>query len=154
MLIYQLLKRQLAHSFVVVVCGSCLAVASFYLLLPDDLRGAAATAPPGGAGSMRRSKYEIYDIEETARSRSGRGADYDFEDVSERESDEEMDITYRSPLPNGPASATPLVRGAQPKKNHRHTASIASLIRAEERGEEGWSPIGGSFSIPPTPTQR
>ncbi|KIP03698.1 hypothetical protein PHLGIDRAFT_51811, partial [Phlebiopsis gigantea 11061_1 CR5-6] len=61
---------------------------------------------------------------------------------------EEMDITYRSPLPNGPASATPLIRGAQQKKSHRHTASIASLIRSEERREEGWSPIGGSFSIP------
>ena len=142
------------HYLIDVVGGSCLAVASFYLLLPDELRGAAATAPPGGLPS-RRSKYEIYDVEESARSRAGRGAaDYDFEDISERESDEEMDITYRSPLPNGPASATPLIRGAQPKKSHRHTASIASLIRSEERREEGWSPIGGSFSIPPTPTQR
>lgn len=36
-------------------------------------------------------------------------------------------------------------------KSHRHTASIASLIRADERAEDGWSPIGGSFKIPPTP---
>ena len=103
---------------------------------------------------MRRSKYEIYDIEETARSRSGRGADYDFEDVSERESDEEMDITFRSPITPGPTSATPLMKpkagaASQAKKSHRHTASIASLIRAEERAEDGWSPINTSFNIPP-----
>lgn len=139
------------HYLIDVVGGSCLAVASFYLLLPDELRGPAATAPPGGLGASapyRRNKYEVYDIEEpSTRSR-------DFDDDFDRESDEEVDITYRSPVPNGPASATPLIRGAQPKKSHKHTASIASLIRAEERGEEGWSPIGGSFNIPPTPGSR
>ncbi|GJE95947.1 inositol phosphorylceramide synthase [Phanerochaete sordida] len=143
------------HYLIDVVGGSCLAVAFFYLLLPDELKGAAATAPPGGLNA-RRSKYEIYDIAESERSRAGRGDAYDFEDLDERESDEEMDITYRSPVPAAPGSATPLVRqgSAQPKKSHKHTASIASLIRAEERGEEGWSPIGGTFNIPPTPTPR
>ena len=83
---------------------------------------------------------------------------YDLEELSDRESDSEMDITYRSPVvPEGPASAVPLVkaggRASPTKKSHRHTASIASLIRSEERGEEGWSPIGGSFAFPPTPTR-
>ena len=88
-------------------------------------------------------------------------ADYELDELEEGESDgEEVDITYRSPVvPSGPGSATPLVRSGsttsqQPKKNHRHTASIASQIRADERAEDGWSPIGGSFNIPPTPGAR
>ena len=144
------------HYLIDVVGGSCLAVAAFYLLLPDELKGAAATAPPGGLAALgRRNKYDLYDIPDSERARGG-GRDYDFEDISERESDEEMDITYRSPLPQGPGSATPLVRqaAAQAKKSHKHTASIASLIRSEDRGEEGWSPIAGSFNLPPAPTQR
>ena len=143
------------HYLIDVVGGSCLAVASFYLLLPAELKGPAATAPPGGLAAAlgRRSKYEIYGISESDRARAGR--EFDLEDDLERESDEEMDITYhRTPVPN---SATPLVRQAasqSTKKSHRHTASIASLIRSEERGEEGWSPVAGSFNLPPTPTPR
>jgi len=128
------------------------------------VKGANATLPPGGvpgnAYGGRRSKYEIYDLEEPrGRGRSGRtgngsimrdAVDYDVEELSDQESgDEEMDITYRSPVvPNGPNSATPLVKQSA-KKNHRHTASIASLIRAEDRAEDGWSPIAGSFTFPP-----
>ncbi|CAL1702744.1 unnamed protein product [Somion occarium] len=163
------------HYLIDVVGGSCLAVFFFHVMLPDELRGSIAlTYPPNfshGVLGTGRSKYEIYDLDEPgprARgSRSGNGAimrdaaDYDLEDLSDRESDEEeFDITYRSPVvPNGPASAAPLMKSsaggaAQPgKKSHRHTASIASLIRAEERAEDGWSPIGGSFRLPPTPTR-
>lgn len=159
------------HYLIDVVGGACLAVACFHLLLPDELKGPNATSPPGGLGISayggRRSKYEIYDIEDpNARSRGRHGngnimrdADYDLEDASERESDEEeVDITYRSPIPTAPSSAAPLIRpgsdgGPQQKKSHRHTASIASLIRAEDRGEEGWSPITSSFNFPPTPTR-
>lgn len=154
------------HYLIDVVGGACLAVACFYLLLPDELKGPMATAPPGGLGANgyggRRSKYDIYDIEDpNARSRGGRNgnghimrdADYDLEDVSERESDdEEVDITYRSPVPG---SAAPLVRqggSGSAKKSHKHTASIASLIRSEERAEDGWSPISSSFNFPPTAT--
>ena len=82
---------------------------------------------------------------------------FDLEELSDRESDSEVDITYRSPLPDVPGSAVPLMqsggRTSPSKKSHRHTASIASLIRSEDRGEEGWSPIGGSFAFPPTPTR-
>lgn len=157
------------HYLVDVVGGSCLAVAFFYLMMPEELKSpAAATSPPGGLpAASYRSKYAIYDLEEPlVRGRGGRGNGaimrdaeaYDLEELSDRESDSEMDITYRSPVvPDGPASAVPLVksggRASPTKKSHRHTASIASLIRSEERGEEGWSPIGGSFAFPPTPTR-
>ncbi|KAF7789146.1 hypothetical protein EIP86_000083 [Pleurotus ostreatoroseus] len=161
------------HYLIDVVGGACLAIAFYYLMLPDELRGPLATAPPGGLPSGlagRRSKYEIYDLEEPRQRLRGRNAngsimrdaaDYELDELEEGESDgEEVDITYRSPVvPSGPGSATPLVRSGsttsqQPKKSHRHTASIASLIRADERGEDGWSPIGGSFNIPPTPGAR
>jgi hypothetical protein len=74
-------------------------------------------------------------------------------------SDEEADIaySYRAPAPpppaGVPASGVPIVGAPPAKKSHRHTASVASLIREGERVEEGWSPIGGSFSFPPTPTR-
>ncbi|CCM00220.1 uncharacterized protein FIBRA_02248 [Fibroporia radiculosa] len=151
------------HYLIDVVGGSCLAVACFYLYMPEQLKGANATAPPSsGAYGSRRSKYELYDLEEPrpTRGRSGNGrimrdaTEYDVEDLSDRESDEEeMDITFRSPItPNIPTSATPLMKqktGGAPKRSHQHTASIASLIRAEDRADDGWSPIGTSFNIPP-----
>ncbi|THH16086.1 hypothetical protein EW146_g4505 [Bondarzewia mesenterica] len=153
------------HYLIDVVGGSCLAIACFYCFLPDDLRGAAATAPPGGntgGGLSVRSKYEIYDLE----SRGGRGGGVDttdFELSSEASDEEDIGIAYRSPAPplTTPSSAMPLLGTAQgakqpktapPRRNHRHTASIASLIRADDRVEDGWSPIGNkSFVFPPTP---
>jgi hypothetical protein len=39
-------------------------------------------------------------------------------------------------------------RGHGKKNGHRHTASIASLIRGDERGpEDGWSPVTPSFGV-------
>ncbi|TCD70354.1 Aureobasidin resistance protein Aur1 [Steccherinum ochraceum] len=173
------------HYLIDVVGGSSLAVACFYLLLPDEVKGPFATSlPPNLGGSSMRSKYQLYDLEEPrTRSRSSangnimRAADYDLDDLSERESDEEeVDITFRSPVvPDAPRSAVPLIKpntgsgagagakiaasrsvgsGAPGREGHRHTASIASLIRADERAEDGWSPIASSFSgLPPTPTK-
>jgi membrane-associated phospholipid phosphatase len=166
------------HYLIDVVGGACLATAFFYLLLPDELKGPGATAPPGGLASALsrnglpngsgRSKYEIYDLEDPRRRRVGNGGAIhdaaDFE-LSEESSEEEMDITYRSPVasthgvgPGTPASAQPLMSSSskngegaargQGKKSHRHTASIASLIRGDERGpEDGWSPVTPSFSV-------
>ncbi|KAF5350139.1 hypothetical protein D9756_009096 [Leucocoprinus leucothites] len=161
------------HYLIDVVGGACLATAFFYLLLPDELKGPGATAPPGGLASALsrnglsngsgRSKYEIYDLEEPRR-RNGTAIHdaADFELSEESSEEEEMDITYRSPVanthgigPSTPASAQPLIapsgKGgegrAQGKKSHRHTASIASLIRGDERGpEDGWSPVTSSFN--------
>lgn len=159
------------HYLIDVVGGACLATAYFYLFLPDELKGASATAPPGGLASALksvngvggRSKYEIYDLEDPRRRRVGNGSVLDaaeFELSETSSDDEEMDITYRSPgggdVPT-PASAKPLVgqaggKGGEGggKKSHRHTASIASLIRGDERGpEDGWSPVTSSFGVAP-----
>lgn len=89
----------------------------------------------------------------------------DFE-LSDTTSDEEEDITYRSPVTGmTPTSAMPFIVpkvgrkggiGQQARKSHRHTASIASLIRGDERGaDDGWrSPVtGAGFVFPPTPTK-
>lgn len=125
------------HYLIDVVSGACLATAFFYLLLPDALRGPGATALPSnwgtGAGGVR-NKYETYDLE---RPPSALRAD-DFEVSSEDE--EEGDLgSYRSPQPQRSGGG-----------GHRHTASIASLIRSEDRREEGWaSPIGTTFATTP-----
>ncbi|KAH8105288.1 PAP2-domain-containing protein [Cristinia sonorae] len=171
------------HYLIDVVGGSSLAVACFYLLLPEEVKGPFATSLPHNLGGpSQRSKYEVYDLEEP-RSRSRgtsngnimRAADYalDDDDFSDRESDDEgaaaADIAYRSPVvPDGPRSAAPLMKsgagakvaasrsvGGAGREGHRHTASIASLIRADERAEDGWSPIASTFptGIPP-PVQR
>lgn len=73
---------------------------------------------------------------------------------------EEENIVYRSPNPSTSGSAPHSLMHSSPKKpsmqngsgngrTHRHTASIASLIRPDERSE-GWSPIGNKgFAFPP-----
>lgn len=179
------------HYLIDVVGGGCLAIACFYIFLPDEYRGPGAVAPAPGlptAGYQyvgpQRNKYEIYDLE-APRSRGlgiggGRGnsitdaADFDLSsDVSSPSEDEgDVGIAYRSPampstpqsgagfMVNGQAGKGKAVNGAtgaqggQPRRSHRHTASIASLIRADERVEEGWSPVRtGGFVLPPTPTR-
>lgn len=165
------------HYLIDVVGGACLATASFYLFLPDDLRGSHALSSPGGStfssGRVGRSKYDLYDLEDPRAAplgynNSDRSAlmlsAREFDAISEPSSEEEeMDITYRSPLPNTsqfPLSAPPPSRSPTKKgppnvnpsrgRGHRHTASIASLIRGDERGpEDGWSPVAGTFVLPP-----
>lgn len=144
------------HYLIDVVGGACLATAFFYLFMPDELRA------PGGGARSTRSKYEQYDLE--AR-RPVLGADEFASDTAESAdlSDEgELDhpILYRSPNPNhgmqgsGEPTRQHVVQttkkpGGGYGRMHRHTASIASLIRADERSE-GWSPIGNSgFVFPP-----
>jgi membrane-associated phospholipid phosphatase len=167
------------HYLIDVVGGACLATAFFYIFLPDEFRGSRATTPPGGRS--QRSKYEIYDLEAPRLRGNGRAnsglmnevEDFDLaSETSSRASDEqEVDITFRSPVPGAtPTSAMGMMSEQQQKsaaqqqqqqqqqqaakKSHRHTASIASLIRADERAEDGWSPIrSGGFTVPPTPTR-
>jgi membrane-associated phospholipid phosphatase len=154
------------HYLIDVVGGSCLAIAFFYFYLPDDLKGPLATASPTGAlanGSALghtngRSKYEIYDIEEPHP--DGDGLSYELSSDAASDEEEPGIVAYRSPGMgvgvDTPTSAMPLIGpGAkQARRSHRHTASIASLIRADDRVEDGWSPIGnGSFVFPPTPTR-
>ena len=120
-----------------------------YFFLPDELKGPAATAPPGGLPSYRmgsqRSKYEIYDLEAPPRNAAGAGvladtaADFELSETSS--DDEEMDITYRQ-TPPAPLLKNGLLKGKEgARKGHRHTASIASLIRGEER-TEAWELAG------------
>lgn len=154
------------HYLIDVVCGACLATACFYLWLPDELCGPNALAGPGSLAARQRSKHELYGLEAPRRGTHRRGmsgralsinVDTDMEsDLSSPRDSEEEDITYRSPNPAvTPTSAVPLM-GSVPKtkKSHKHTASIASLVRADNRGEEGWSPIAGrGFAFPPTPSK-
>ena len=170
----------LSHHYLIdVVGGACLATAVYYLWIPKELCGANATAGPGSVGSRTRSKHELYDLE-VPRPRRGVSiaADTDLSsEASSPRNSEEQDITYRSPnvntfdanvppAPGTPTSGVPLMQSALPgktkskhptanvKKSHRHTASIASLIRSEDRVEDGWSPIGGrGFVFPPTPSR-
>lgn len=163
------------HYLIDVVGGACMATAFFYFFLPDELKGSRATAQPGTLvnGRSQRSKYEIYDLEAPQPRSNGRANNglineaEDFELTSEsssRASDEEIDITFRSPILGGTPTTSMGVMSEQQKKSiaqqqaakksHRHTASIVSLIRADERAEDGWSPIrSGGFTFPPTPTR-
>jgi membrane-associated phospholipid phosphatase len=160
------------HYLIDVVGGACLATAFFHLYLPDEFRGSAALAPPPGLTSSTsgrtRNKYDLYDLEDPRLTRNGydnRGgvmlSAREFDAVSETSSEEEeVDITYRSPVPGNttfpdsvhdgpppPASATKKGFPKASTRGHRHTASIASLIRGEERGpEDGWSPVATSFA--------
>ncbi|KAF5319320.1 hypothetical protein D9619_008657 [Psilocybe cf. subviscida] len=159
------------HYLIDVVGGACLATAFFYIFMPDEFKGPVATALPpnlnlGGA----QNKYHLYDLEDPrlagANGYSNRSgimlSAREFDAVSEPSSDEEeVDIAYRSPVPA--ATAFPAtVQDVPPEakkgvankaRGHRHTASIASLIRNEERGrEDGWSPVAGSFAFPPSNT--
>ncbi|KIJ67224.1 hypothetical protein HYDPIDRAFT_148707 [Hydnomerulius pinastri MD-312] len=142
------------HYLIDVVGGACMATAFFYLFMPDELRG------NGGQGG--RSKYEQYDLE-ARRSRGLMGADEFASDTAESadlsDEGEEESIMYRSPNPNGgqfqgqnqaqSEATSKKPSGPGSGRTHRHTASIASLIRADER-TEGWSPIGNKgFVFPP-----
>jgi membrane-associated phospholipid phosphatase len=158
------------HYLIDVVGGACLATVFFYLFMPDELKGEGALAPPGGLINHRmgsqRSKYEIYDLEDPRGRSVLNAADFELSDASSDEA--EVDITYRSPIPGATPTSANInisipknVAGQRPhdgvegngagqaRKSHRHTASIASLIRGEERSaEDGWSPVGAGFTFP------
>ncbi|KAI0028212.1 hypothetical protein K488DRAFT_59167 [Vararia minispora EC-137] len=128
------------HYLIDVVGGSCMAVLFFYSLLPDELRGPNATARPGS----RSSKYAQYGLDAPSA-----GADtYELMDDAAREDEDEPPLSAYRPATNGSA-----VNGSA-RKNHKHTASIASLIKANDRVEEGWSPIGNGSFVFPSPTRE
>ncbi|KAJ7021473.1 hypothetical protein C8F04DRAFT_1049885 [Mycena alexandri] len=152
----------LSHHYLIdVVGGACLAVFFFYVYLPDEFRNPAAATAPAGSTRAARSKYDEYDLEAPLRGNAARrqmmtdAADFDLSESSQASDEEEVDISYRSPItetmpvngkPNGPGRSKRVSSGAG--RSHRHTASIASLIREGDRGpEEAWnpSPIGATF---------
>ncbi|KAI5992640.1 PAP2-domain-containing protein [Pisolithus marmoratus] len=131
------------HYLIDVVGGACLATTFFHLFMPDELR----TAVGWGVTEygVARSKYERYDLE-------NRPTQRESADLSDEI--EEENIVYRSPNPStgggSVSSKKPSMQnGSGSGRTHRHTASIASLIRSDERSE-GWGPIGNKgFSFPP-----
>ncbi|KAF8530484.1 PAP2-domain-containing protein [Hysterangium stoloniferum] len=128
------------HYLIDVVGGACLATAFFYLFLPVHFDRRPSTTV--------QSKYEQYDLE-APRARQ-RALAFSTDSSLDSQDEDEQDIAYRSPtMPNSAAPFMP--QSAPPRRSHKHTASIASLIRAEERVEDGWSPIGSGFALPPTP---
>lgn len=202
------------HYLIDVVGGACLAIAFFYLFLPDDLKGPAGLLPPhnftllapnayasahslpfhmnGGHHSTKpRNKYALYELEDPRLGMShGAAAAASASDDDCYEDDYELDSASSSvggPSIAGPRappaadehhayphtlnSAAPLLVGSPPKskrgaggggrkhgrggaggRGHRHTASIASLIRGEERSEEdGWSPVADRFVLAGAP---
>ncbi|KAM6499524.1 hypothetical protein JOM56_005032 [Amanita muscaria] len=160
------------HYLIDVVGGACLATVFFYLFLPDELKGPAAFLPPHNLPlasnalplhhnlKPSRDKYELYDLEDP-RIRMSHGA-LAAADVSEEEDYYEAEYDESRPLT--PNSAVPLLTthvssSKRERKGHRHTASIASLIRGEERYEEdgggGWSPVTDRFVLgAATPPRR
>ncbi|KAJ7641478.1 hypothetical protein FB45DRAFT_900306 [Roridomyces roridus] len=155
----------LSHHYLIdLVAGGCMAIFFFYAFLPDEFKStAAATSPPGTSprAAAARAKYEAYDLEAPIRGGGGaRAADYDLSEGSQASDEEEVpDIAYRSPIPgSGPTMGDGKPNGAGPGRgkrgsgagrSHRHTASIASLIREGERGpDDAWSaasPLGATF---------
>jgi len=130
------------HYLIDVVSGACLAVSFFYFFLPLEFKDL----------SQPKNKYELYDLEAP----QGRPASPGLE--SELSSDEDVgqDITYRSPrLPNS-NTGDPLIKDLPPRgngKSHRHTASIASLIRSDNNSsQESWGPIGSRGFAQERPT--
>ena len=161
------------HYLIDVTSGACLATAFFYFFLPDEMKGPGAftSFPNLALLNGRRNKYEFYDLE-TPRDPASGGillAGRDFDPESEPSSDDgEVEIPYRSPLPNsstfpreglnGQAHSQSQTSshtktqngggGSTRGRGHRRTASIASLIRGEERGpEDGWSPVVATFGF-------
>ncbi len=172
------------HYLIDVVGGGCLVTALFYFFLTDDMKGAGAHTPPPNLTTLSgraRSKYELYDIEVPSRGGMMLSVQ-EFDAASEPSSDdEEIDSTYRSPLPNTTSfpttidesgygshsnsmahshsqtqthphnannghSAKPAMGGGARGCGHRHTASIASLIRGKRTG--GWlEPLAASFGF-------
>lgn len=164
------------HYLIDVVGGACLATVSFYLFVPDELKGSHALSPPinctSSSSRVARSKYDLYDLEDPRAAPLHSYKDCNTLMLSARQFDsepsseeEEMDITYRSPIPNtsqfpssvynAPPSRSSAKQGSSNRnsskgRGHRHTASIASLIRGDERcPEDGWSPVAGTFVFPP-----
>lgn len=153
------------HYLIDVVAGACLSTAIFYLLMPTSLRVPDNTTNTNYAlvngPNAPRNRYAEYDLE----SPRGNGVGNMFTEDSL--SDEDPDAPPNplapygharrtsSPFPGAPMASPRLssvITGASSGKSHRHTASIASLIRAEERVEEGWSPVRRDFSFPQQPT--
>jgi hypothetical protein len=160
------------HYLIDVVGGTCLTVFAFYFFLPPSLRTPYDSPSPfastkmssvfangasgqghTGIGRSGRSKHEQYD-EERGPWRAGSPGS---SSGSRRSADAEAGPS-QTPMSGAPFLPRGTGRSAvKGQRAHKHTASIASLIRADERVDEGWSPIGTTvngtprtFAFPPS----
>lgn len=148
------------HYLIDVVAGACLSVIVFFLTMPSAVKGTgstersaafgAARQSMGLTGGSRTSKYEQYDLERRANHSGMRGLSADSN--SSRDSMDAGPLplsSIRSPNPDPNPTAGPggvASFQAQQARSHKHTASIASLIHANDRVEEGWSPVVSDFA--------
>ncbi|KAF7328909.1 acidPPc domain-containing protein [Mycena venus] len=140
----------LSHHYLIdVVAGACMAIFFFYVFLPDEFRDpAAATAPPGSIRTGGRSKYELYDEVPLRGNGARRAMMTDAADFDLSESLAGVGRGGGGYFAFGGSGSAGRSKRTSGGKSHRHTASIASLIREGERGpEEAWnaSPIGATF---------
>jgi len=101
------------------------------LYLPDEFKGSAALAPPLGLNSSTsgrtRNKYNLYDLEDPRLKHNGydnRGGVLlsvrEFDAVSETSlEEEEVDITYRSPVPGNTTFPSSVHDGPPPPASAR-----------------------------------
>ena len=129
-----------------------------------------------------RNKYAMYDLDDPRVAMShgaaaAASAAVSTSDEDYYEDEYELDSSssaggHRVDEPAPPQSAVPLLGAPPPKakrtgnrkhgirggaggKGHRHTASIASLIRGEDRTEEdGWSPVADRFVLGAVPAAK
>lgn len=148
------------HYLIDVVVGACLSVAFFYLFMPKSMRipdNTTNTNYPivNGLSALPRDRYAEYDLDGPSARLNGNGI-FETDSLSDEDQDAPPNpltpYGYASPFPGGAPIHSPriasIITGANAGKSHRHTASIASLIRADERVEEGWSPVRKDFMFP------
>lgn len=146
----------LTHHFLIdVTVGACLAVLFFYITMPASVKGSGATRRSkayvaarqamGLSGSASRaSKYTQFDLERHENRGEGIGRSASADSNSSEEAAPLPLSSIRSPNPEQ-AGGVAAFQSKQ-AKSHKHTASIASLIHANDRVEEGWSPVVSEFS--------
>ncbi|KAG8934103.1 Aureobasidin resistance protein Aur1 [Tulasnella sp. 419] len=151
------------HYLIDVVAGACLATGFFYATIPPNVKGKLASERSAAFNAARQAfgistgrsawaKHEQYDLESRPVNGGFRPS------LSSSSSRSSIDATpfplssIRSPTnPESGSSRFPTSSAAasasrSKQKSHRHTASIASLIRADDRVEEGWSPVVSDFA--------
>lgn len=156
--------------------GALLPPHNFTLLAPNAYSNGALPLHMG----KHRNKYAMYDLDDPRAAMShgaaaAASAAVSTSDEDYYEDEYELDSAssaggHRVDEPTSPQSAVPLLGAPPPKakrsgnrkhrggaggKGHRHTASIASLIRGEDRTEEdGWSPVADRFVLGVAPAAK
>ena len=126
-----------------------------------------------------RNKYAMYDLDDPrlgmshgAAAAASAAVSTSDEDYYEDEYELDSASSAGGHRVDEPQSAAPLLGAPPPKakrsgnrkhgirggaggKGHRHTASIASLIRGEDRAEDdGWSPVADRFVLGAAPAAK